>query len=207
MCTRLKTRISGIRGYLTRLEYSYDSMSKHQFDNELDEVIKLIDILKDEASRYYKEKSFDQYSITENDENDADRGVIYTVINSIPFLVKEVDTDDIYEDNYLVSFCEERTRELMKAKAINTHNDFWKQHQTVAGNVYGSVPSELLRKENVETLQEYDWIDVEVDIIDFKASGYNKDRVLKYVSENFRSYIIVDEIRTNSLLVLRYNEA
>jgi len=207
MCTRLKTRISGIRGYLTRLEYSYDSMSKHQFDSELDEVVKLMDILKDEASRYYKEKSFDQYSITENSDNDADRGVIYTVINSIPFLVKEVDTDDIYEDNYLVSFCEERTRELMKAKAINTHNDFWKQHQTVAGNVYGSVPSELLRKENVETLQEYDWIDVEVDIIDFKASGYNKDRVLKYVSENFRSYIIVDEIRTNSLLVLRYNEA
>lgn len=203
----MKTRIGGIRGFLTKLEYSYDSMSKHQFDNELDEIVKLIDILRDEASRYYKEKSFDQYSLSELDsETDTDRDVLYTVINSIPFLVKKVETEDIYEDNYLVAFCEERTRELMKARAINTHNEFWKQHQTVAGNVYGSVPSELLRKENVEILMDYGWLDASVDIIDFKVSGYNKDRVLKYVSENFKSYIIVDELRTNSLLVLRYNE-
>lgn len=203
----MKTRIGGIRGFLTKLEYSYDSMSKHQFDGELDEIIKLIDILKDDAARYYKEKSFDQYSIGEfESESDEDCGVVYSVINSIPFLVKNVETDDLYADNYLVNFCEERTRELMKARAINTHNDFWKQHQTVAGNVYGSVPSELLRKENVETLIDYNWIEKSVDIIDFKVSGYKKDRILKYVSENFKSYIIVDEIRTNSLLVLRYND-
>lgn len=203
----MKTRIGGIRGFLTKLEYSYDSMSKHQFDNELDEIVKLIDILKDEASRYYKEKSFDQYSLNEADNtSDSDRDVVYTIINSIPFLVKKVETDDIFEDNYLVSFCEERTRELMKARAINTHNEFWKQHQTVAGNIYGSVPSELLRKENVEILMDYGWAEASVDIIDFKVSGYTKDRVLKYVSENFASYIIVDELRTHSLLVLRYNE-
>lgn len=202
----MKTRIGGIRGYLTKLEYSFDSMSKHQFDNELDEIVKLIDILKDEASRYYKEKSFDQYSIAEDDDTDTDRGVVFTVINTIPFLVKKVGNEDIYADNYLVSFCEERTRELMKARAINTHNEFWKQHQTVAGNVYGSVPSELLRQEHIEILKDYGWHDAEVDIIDFKLSGYNKDRILKYVSENFKSYIIVDEIRTKSLLVLRYNE-
>lgn len=203
----LKTRIGGIRGFLTKLEFSYDSMSKHQFDSELDEIVKLVDILREEAARYYKEKSFDQYSIGELDEeSDEDQGVVYSVINSIPFLVKNVDTDDIYEDNYLVSFCEERTRELMKARAINTHNEFWKQHQTVAGNVYGSVPSELLRKENIETLIDYNWIEKSVDIIDFKVSGYTRERILKYVSEHFRSYIIVDEVRTNSLLVLRYND-
>lgn len=202
----MKTRISGIRGFLTKLEYSYDSMSKHQFDGELDEIVKLIDILRDEASRFYKEKSFDQYSIGEfKKDDDSDRGVVYTVINSIPFLVKNVDTSDIYEDNYLVNFCEERTRELMKARAINNHNEFWKQHQTIAGNVYGSVPDELLRKENVEILLSYGWDEATVDIIDFKVSGYNRDRVIKYVSENFESYIIVDEIRTKSLLILRYN--
>jgi hypothetical protein len=203
----LKTRIGGIRGFLTKLEFSYDSMSKHQFDKELDEIVKLIDILRDEASHYYKEKSFDQYSIGElEQDDDSDRGVVYSVINSIPFLVKNVETEDIYEDNYLVNFCEERTRELMKGRAINTHNEFWKQHQTVAGNVYGSVPSELLRTENIEILKDYKWIEKSVDIIDFKISGYSKDRILKYVSENFRSYIIVDEIRTSSLLVLRYND-
>lgn len=203
----MKTRIGGIRGFLTKLEYSYDSMSKHQFDNELDEILKLIDILRDEASHYYKEKSFDQYSIGEiSDEDDDDRGVVYSVINSIPFLVKNVLVDDIYEKNYLVTFCEERTRELMKARAINTHNEFWKQHQTVAGNIYGSVPSELLRKENIELLKDYKWIEKSVDIIDFKVSGYSKERILKYVAENFRSYIIVDEIRTKTLLVLRYND-
>lgn len=180
-------------------------MSKHQFDGELDEITKLIDILKDEASRFYKEKSFDQYSIDEEVNDDADRGVVFTVINTIPFLVKNVDTADIYEDNYLIDFCEERTRELMKARAINNHNEFWKQHQTVAGNVYGSVPSELLRKENIEILINYDWNEASVDIIDFKVSGYNRDRILDYVSDNFKSYIIVDEIRTKSLLILRYN--
>lgn len=203
----MKTRIGGIRGFLTKLEYSYDAMSKHQFDEELDEITKLIDILREEASHYYKEKSFDQYSIGDlDDEDDQDRGVVFSVINSIPFLIKNVEVDDLYEDNYLVSFCEERTRELMKARAINTHNEFWKQHQTVAGNVYGSVPSELLRKENIEILMDYGWIEKSVDIIDFKVSGYSKDRIMKYVSEHFKSYIIVDEIRTKSLLVLRYND-
>jgi hypothetical protein len=203
----LKTRIGGIRGFLTKLEYSYDAMSKHQFDEELDEITKLIEILREEASHYYKEKSFDQYSIGDlDDENDQDRGVVFSVINSIPFLIKNVDVDDLYEDNYLVNFCEERTRELMKARAINTHNEFWKQHQTVAGNVYGSVPSELLRKENIEILMDYGWIEKSVDIIDFKVSGYTKERIMKYVSEHFKSYIIVDEIRTKSLLVLRYND-
>ena len=203
----MKTRIGGIRGFLTKLEYSYDAMSKHQFDEELDEITKLIDILREEASHYYKEKSFDQYSIGDlDDEDDQDRGVVFSVINSIPFLIKNVEVDDLYEDNYLVSFCEERTRELMKARAINTHNEFWKQHQTVAGNVYGSVPSELLRKENIEILMDYGWIEKSVDIIDFKVSGYSKDRIMQYVSEHFKSYIIVDEIRTKSLLVLRYND-
>ncbi len=202
----MKTRIGGIRGFLTKLEFSYDSMSKHQFDSELDEITKLIDILKDEASRFYKEKSFDQYSIDEIDRNDdSDRGVVYTVINSIPFLVKNVENNDIFEDNYLISFCEERTKELMKARAINNHNEFWKQHQTVAGNIYGSVPSELLRKDNVDQLIAYDWEEVSVDIIDFKISGYNRDRIIKYVSESFNSYIIVDETRTKSMLILRYN--
>lgn len=202
----MKTRIGGIRGFLTKLEFSYDSMSKHQFDDELDEIVKLIDVLREEASRFYKEKSFDQYSISDNpDESDDDQDVLYTVINSIPFLMKSVDTDDIYEDNYLINFCEERTKELMKARAINNHNEFWKQHQTVAGNIYGSVPSELLRKENVEILINYDWTKVSVDIIDFKISGYNRDRIIQYVSDNFKTYIIVDEVRTKSLLILRYN--
>jgi len=204
---QLKTRIGGIRGFLTKLEYSYDAMSKHQFDAELDEIVKLIDILREDASRYYKEKSFDQYSIGELEgETDEDQGVIFSVINSIPFLIKHAEVDDLNEDNYLVAFCEERTRELMKARAINTHNEFWKQHETVAGNVYGSVPSELLRKENIEILRDYGWVEKSVDIIDFKVSGYTKDRILKYVSDHFKSYIIVHETRTKSLLVLRYKD-
>lgn len=203
----MKTRIGGIRGFLTKLEYSYDAMSKHQFDTELDEISKLIDILREDASRYYKEKSFDQYSIDESDaEDDEDRGVIFSVINSIPFLIKSVDMDDMDNDNYLISFCEDRTRELMKARAINTHNEFWKQHETIAGNVYGSVPSELLRNENNDILREYGWIEKSVDIIDFKMSGFTKERIIKYVSEHFKSYIIVHETRTKTLLVLRYND-
>ena len=203
----MKTRIGGIRGFLTKLEYSYDAMSKHQFDTELDEISKLIDILRDDASRYYKEKSFDQYSIDELDaEDDEDRGVIFSVINSIPFLIKSVDMNDMDNDNYLISFCEDRTRELMKARAINTHNEFWKQHETLAGNVYGSVPSELLRNENNDILREYGWIEKSVDIIDFKMSGFTKERIIKYVSEHFKSYIIVHETRTKTLLVLRYND-
>lgn len=203
----MKTRIGGIRGFLTKLEYSYDAMSKHQFDAELDEITKLIDILREDASRYYKEKSFDQYSIGKLDvENDDDRGVLFSVINAIPFLIKHVEEEDLDKDNYLVSFCEERTRELMKARAINTHNEFWKQHETVSGNVYGSVPSELLRTENNDILKEYGWVEKSVEIIDFKISGYSKERILKYVSDNFKSYIIVHETRTKSLLVLRYND-
>lgn len=155
----MKTRIGGIRGFLTKLEYSYDAMSKHQFDEELDEITKLIDILREEASHYYKEKALiNTASVILMAK--MTRTEVWCFQSLIPFLlIKNVEVDDLYEDNYLVNFCEERTRELMKARAINTHNEFWKQHQTVAGNVYGSVPSELLRKENIEILMDYGWLE------------------------------------------------
>ncbi|GKT22192.1 hypothetical protein ADUPG1_004496, partial [Aduncisulcus paluster] len=55
----------------------------------------------------------------------------------------------------------------MKAMAINQHNEFWKQHRTVHGNVYGSVPKELIKPVHAEQLERFGWHEVNVNILDF----------------------------------------
>ncbi len=202
----MKNRINGIKGYLTKLEYSYESLSKEDFEKEVNEIKSLLDILQKEAFDYYSGKSFDKYNESEIPSKNKDNGIIYNVINTIPFMVKPVDEAGMLRENYLVNFCEDRTRQLMECKSINAHNEFWKNHDTISGNVYGSVPAELVQNENLLTLKSYGWHEVMVDILDFSFSKYSEEEILGYASDNFKYYIVVRESETDSILVLRYNE-
>ncbi|MBN2898793.1 MAG: hypothetical protein JXO44_08455 [Clostridia bacterium] len=127
-----------------------------------------------------------------------------TIINELKFLYKPVERINVFEGNYLERFADERTDQLMKSRSINQHNEFWKLHQTVRGNVYGSVPAELLSQDSLDTLRRFGWKDVEVRIHDFGVLNVDVDELIHHIEEKFEHYILLFEEETSTHLVLEY---
>ncbi len=126
------------------------------------------------------------------------------VLNELEFLYKPINKASIYEGNYLERFSDERTSQLMKSRSINQHNEFWKMNQIVKGNVYGSVPSELLNNDSIETLRRFGWKDVWVKIHDFGAIKVSMDVFISELERKFDDYILLYEEETETHLVLEY---
>lgn len=129
----------------------------------------------------------------------------YRTINTIPFLMKPVIRGNLFEGSYLERFSEERTEQLMQARAINNHNEFWKQHDTIRGNVYGAVPVELIAEDSVESLMGRGWEKVEVDILDFGTHRVDHRQIAEFCENNFDYYILVKETSTDTVLALVFN--
>lgn len=128
----------------------------------------------------------------------------FNEINELDFLVKPTCIDNVYEGNYIEYFCEERTEQLKRANAFDSHNEFWLQHQTVHGNIFGSVPIELLEPATAEALSKQGWVKVTVKILDF-GKVKEKQAIIDYCDKYFGHYIIIMEKTTNMYLVLQYN--
>lgn len=128
----------------------------------------------------------------------------YKEINELDFLVKPTCIDNVYEGNYIEHFCEERTEQLKHARAFECHNEFWLQHQTVHGNIFGSVPVELMPDDTAEALEKQGWIRVKVHILDF-GRVKEKQAIIDYCDKFFSHYIIIVEKTTGMYLVLQYH--
>lgn len=129
----------------------------------------------------------------------------YEHVNDVPFLIKVVTVTNAYSDDYLDNFVKVRSEQLEKALAIDAHNRFWMSHQTVHGNVFGSVPSELLRPASLEKLKSFGWKDVNVEVYDFGKDLERTMAFYEYCDIEFGKYVIVREMETKSYLVLKYN--
>ncbi len=138
-------------------------------------------------------------------DTDCRKEMPYRTINTIPFLMKPVMRENLYEGNYLEAFSEERTEQLMRSRAINNHNEFWKQHETIRGNVYGSVPVELIAEDSVTALVTCGWEIVEVDILDFGQKRVDIRQVTEFCQKNFDYFILVKESSTDTILALVFN--
>lgn len=128
----------------------------------------------------------------------------YKIINTIEFLYKPMYFQNIYEGNEIEYFSKDRTEELVESGAIEVHNDFWQTHEIIYGNVYGSVPLELVGKEGVGKLLKCGWKKATVDVVEFNRDlGVTKIREIS--EKKYRHYILLKEIETESILLLRYN--
>lgn len=128
----------------------------------------------------------------------------YKIINTIEFLYKPMYFQNIYEGNEIEYFSKDRTEELVESGAIEVHNDFWQTHEIIYGNVYGSVPLELVGKEGVGKLLKCGWKKATVDVVEFNRElGVTKIREIS--EKKYRHYILLKEIETESILLLRYN--
>lgn len=128
-----------------------------------------------------------------------------TFVNDLTFLVKTVAVTNAFSDDYLENFVKVRSDQLETAKAMDAHNEFWMNYTVIHGNVFGSVPQELIRRESSDKLKSFGWKEVRVSVFDF---GKDLERTLafyEYCDLEFGNYIIVKEAETGAYLLLKYN--
>lgn len=140
----------------------------------------------------------------EIDVEDVQINLAADILNVIEFVYLPFDyaLEEDYE--YIERFSERRFTNLKASDSLRAHDEFWSQHETVSGNIYGSVPVEYLNSQNVKKLESYGWEKIEVEIIAFKDKNLLKKDVMDYCRRNFYRYIIVIEQDTKDFLILNY---
>lgn len=187
----MKNRINSLKVAVNELEKAADSSNGNAFNVQLQNIKEICNQLKISVSTPERKHQLDD--------------IPYRLINSISFIMKPMMRQDLFEGNYLEQFAEERTEQLMQSRAINQHNEFWKQHDTLSGNVYGSVPIELLSDDSVNILKNFGWDEVEVEIFDFGGFRPDYRNVTLYCNKIFDNFILVKEVTTETVLALVFN--
>ncbi len=132
-------------------------------------------------------------------------GIDVERINQIIFLYKPVLKKDYYEGSYLEEFARQRTYELQNTRSLDIHNQFWKSHEVIKGNVFGSLPMELIRYDSIKKLKKYGWKEAMVDILEIKERKCTHRELAEYCEEQYGHFIIVNEKSTGSELILHYH--
>lgn len=125
-------------------------------------------------------------------------------INTISFLYKPLRVRNYFEGDYIVRFGAARSQDLKDAKALKAHNEFWIQHKTIKGNIFGSVPKELLNENSIKSLVTSGWMETEVDIFDISDGTENIREIMDFCEREFNHYILIEEELTNTHLILHY---
>lgn len=128
----------------------------------------------------------------------------YKTINTLEFLYKPMYFQNVFEGNEIEYYSKDRTEELVESGTFDVHNDFWQSHNIIYGNVYGSMPLELASKEGIGKLLKCGWKKTTVDIIEFSKT-LDVDGIRTLAEKKYRHYILLEEIETRSILLLRYN--
>ncbi|QXM05473.1 hypothetical protein [Crassaminicella indica] len=126
-------------------------------------------------------------------------------INTIPFVYKPVLRKNYYEGTYLEEFAERRTAELKDAKALDIHNRFWQNHEVLRGNIFGSVPAELIGKDAVNRLTYFGWDEVDVNVLEVQERKCDMKALVEYCELHFSHFLIVNEKSTGTELILHYD--
>ncbi len=185
----MKEKIYILKKLLLELEESYNNGPKHKLSRNIDGIIDICNELKSEL----------------NKENKSTIKVAnYCIINTLPFIFKPTIKNDYFEGDYLVNFAQDRTRELKRANAIDQHNKFWMEHKPLKGNIFGSVPKELLTEKSAMSLFNNGWKEAVVDIIEISENNIGTRDVMEFCEENFKNYVLIKEEQTKSHLVLNY---
>lgn len=126
-------------------------------------------------------------------------------INVIPFIYKPVLKKNYYEGTYLEEFAHRRTAELKEADALDVHNKFWQTHEVLRGNVFGSLPMELINHDGVNKLQRFGWDKVDVNVLEVQERRCSMKEMMAYCEMQYRHFLIVNEKSTGSELILHYS--
>ncbi len=124
-------------------------------------------------------------------------------ISCLPFVYKPVTVKNYYEGNYLERFSEQRTDELKRAGVLELHDKFWTSNNVERGNVFGSIPAELISKESVSKLLDMGWEHADVTIYEV-TKQMKLNELIEICNKSFNYYIIATEMRNNCKLILHF---
>lgn len=178
-----------------------DSLEKDD-PEDVDMVVRLIKNIATQIKNDYWALHVNEDDIVIQPVDKGDKS--YKIINTIEFLYKPMYFQNIYEGNEIEYYSKDRTEELIESATIEAHNAFWQSHEIIYGNVYGSLPIELATKEGVAKLLKCGWKKTNVDIVEF-AKTIDVDTARKIAEKKYRHYILLKEVETNCILLLRYN--
>ena len=139
-----------------------------------------------------------------DEKKSVERNIHMKEINEISFLYKPVLKKNYYEGTYLEEFAQKRTSDLKDAKGLDSHNKFWQTHEVIRGNVFGSVPEELVSKDTARKLLSYGWDKVDVRVLEIKDRNCSMKEFVEYCELNYDKFLIVKEKSTGAELVLHY---
>ncbi|WP_430885994.1 hypothetical protein [Fusibacter sp. JL216-2] len=197
----MRKKVRDLKSAIREMEESMVALDLEGFQGQIKRVRRMLSNIEQEFGKAVI--SADSVVLSKED-NKVTKSRPYDIINTIAFLYKPTKRIDIFEGSYLEFFAEERTEQLMKAMAINQHNEFWKQHKTVHGNIFGSVPKELIKPENADQLEKYGWHEVNVNVLDFGKKVEDERELVRFCNISFPYYILLLEETTGSYLVLEY---
>ena len=127
---------------------------------------------------------------------------VSTIAYEMNFLVKMANERLIAEnDEYLGDFQLSRAWELKSSGALESHNEFWTDFITLAGNVYGSVPVKLISKHAFDSLSRLGWRKIKVSIHEMHVDSSNG----KEFGDLFKHYIAVRKKKSAAILVFEYH--
>jgi hypothetical protein len=191
----METRVAFIQSILSDLNAGLKNNNKEKIACSIKNIRAICDDIDSELLQQ-NDEDYSENTYTDDGE--------FEVINEITFLYKPVTVNNIYDGEYLERFSEQRTIQLQGADAIKAHNEFWQQHITIRGNVYGSVPSELLSEGSSRKLIEYGWKPISVKVFDINKNIENERSFYDYCDEYYKNHILIKEKETDGFLVLKY---
>jgi hypothetical protein len=130
--------------------------------------------------------------------------ISYKRINKLPFIYKPILRKDYFKGDYLEKFSLERTMQLKEADALITHNNFWKEHEDVKGNVFGSLPVDMMTTKSFSKLLQMGWCETNVNVIDFNKENVEEKTIIRFCEKTFEQFILVKEKATGTYLALEY---
>ncbi|WP_352418904.1 hypothetical protein [Proteiniborus sp.] len=178
-------------------------MESYIYCNNYDKVNQLADELLN-LTKMIKEQSTNIDKYGNNRINKASNDYPgFTLISTLPFLYKPIEVKNYYDGDYLEKFGERRTDDLKSAKVLELHNKFWMSNNVEGGNIFGSIPLELIKKDSANKLLSYGWKETDVSI--YEIEEINLKELDRFCSRTFRHYIIATEMRNNTKLVLKFD--
>lgn len=189
----MRNTIKTLKRLVSEME-SYVYCSNYDKVNQLaNELLNLTKIIKEQSSTYGNDNNK-----TINDYPG------FTSISTLSFLYKPIEVKNYFDGNYLERFGERRTEDLKDAKALELHNKFWMSNSVESGNVFGSIPLELISKDTANILRSRGWETSEVTIYEVEEEMSQKE-LDEFCDRIFSHYIIATEMRNKTKLVLKYD--
>lgn len=184
----MKPKVQDIHKLALEIQNASNCGNKKRLEQVLDKMIEACNSIKQELEEKKK----------------LSQDIQLQHINSLTFMFKPVLKKNYYEGSYLEEFSSNRTSELKESKALDNHNKFWQTHEILRGNIFGSLPKELVPKESVSKLLRYGWDEVEVDIYEIVKKNCSIKEAVEFCELKFYQFLIVKEKSTEAELILHY---